>query len=177
MIAAGTSPGTAPGTAPGTSAGTVLRAAGPADVAVIAGFVAALAAFENLAREATASEADFHEALFGPRPRAAALIAETAGSPVGFALWTFNFSTFTGRPGLYVEDVYVEPAWRGQGVGQAIFRHLARLAVAEGCARMEWSVLDWNENALRFYRALGARGMEEWTLQRLSGPELAALAT
>lgn len=147
--------------------------------------VRALAEYERLLHEVEATEAELRAGLFGGRrpdgtpvpPRAHAVLAEAEGRAVGLGLWFYNYSTFTGRPGLYVEDVFVEPAHRGRGIGLAIFRHLARRALAEGCARMEWSVLDWNEPAIRFYRALGARAKDEWTVQRLSGESLAALAT
>ncbi len=153
-----------------------LRDARPGDSAEIARLVLALAAFENLAHEAVATEADFHRALFGKVPRAQAMLAEIDGACVGFALWFYNFSTFAGKPGLYVEDVFVEPAHRGLGIGRAFFRAMARHALDQGCARMEWSVLDWNENAIAFYRSMGARPMDQWTVQRLSGVELSALA-
>jgi GNAT superfamily N-acetyltransferase len=104
------------------------------------------------------------------------MIAEIGGVPAGFAMWFYTFSTFTGRPGLYVEDVFVEPEHRGRGIGRAVFAELARRAVAEGCSRMEWAVLNWNEPAIRFYRGIGALPMTEWTVQRLAGPALAALA-
>ncbi|HUZ64508.1 MAG TPA: GNAT family N-acetyltransferase [Acetobacteraceae bacterium] len=159
-----------------SGADIILRDAQPADVPVIHRLVRALAEFEKLAHEMQASEADFAAALFGPRAHIRALIAEVAGGAAGFALWFYNFSTFTGRSGLYLEDIFVEPAHRGVGVGQAIFRELARRALAEGCARLEWSVLNWNENAIRFYRRIGAKPMDDWTVQRLSGPALAALA-
>ncbi len=155
----------------------ILRDARPADVPAVLGFVRALAEYERLSHAVRATEADFQRALFGDPPRAHALLAERDGAAVGFALWCHNFSTFEGRHGLYVEDVFVDPAHRGAGVGRAIFRDLARRAVAGGCARMEWSVLDWNAPAVGFYRAIGATGMDEWTVQRLSGDALRALAT
>lgn len=158
------------------SAGFSLRQASPADVETLLDLIRALAEYERLAHEVRATEADLQAALFGERARAGALIAEVADQPVGFALWFYTFSTFTGRPGLYLEDIYVAPEHRGRGIGRAIFRHLARLAEAEGCARLEWSVLDWNEPARRFYAGLGAEPMSDWTVQRVSGPALAALA-
>jgi GNAT superfamily N-acetyltransferase len=154
----------------------VLRDAAPGDVAAIAGLVKELAAYEKLADEANATEEDFRLALFGPTPRAHAMMADVDGSGVGFALYFFNFSTFVGRHGLYVEDVFVQPAHRGRGIGRALFRALAARAVAEGCGRMEWAVLDWNEPSINFYRALGAIPMNEWTVQRLAGGALLALA-
>jgi GNAT superfamily N-acetyltransferase len=135
-----------------------------------------LAVFERLEQHAAATEVDLQRALFGESPRVWALLAEQNGEAVGYAIWFYNFSTFTGRHGLYVEDVYVAPAWRGQGVGRTIFRHLARRAVMAGCARMEWAVLTWNEDAIRFYRSLGARPKDEWQGQQLAGAALSALA-
>ncbi|MEJ0045131.1 MAG: GxxExxY protein [Rhodospirillales bacterium] len=154
----------------------VLRDATPGDAPIIAGLVKALAEYEELAHEANATADDFHAALFGTPPRAYAMLAEIDDKPVGFALWFYNFSTFLGRQGLYVEDVYVDPDHRGLGIGRALFAALAARAVAEQCGRMEWWVLDWNEPARRFYRALGAEPMSEWTVQRLSGASLEALA-
>jgi GNAT superfamily N-acetyltransferase len=153
-----------------------LRDAVPGDEALVAGFVRALAEYERLAHEAVATEADFRRALFGTPPRAQAIIAEQDGAPVGFALWFYNFSTFAGRPGIYLEDVFVIPDARNRGIGRAIFRHLAARALDEGCARLEWSVLDWNAPSIAFYRSMGAVAMDGWTVQRLSGPALAAVA-
>ncbi len=153
-----------------------LRNARPEDCADIARLVRALAAYEKLAHEARATDQDFHRALFGNPPRAHASIAFVDHAAVGVALWFYNFSTFQGRHGLYVEDVFVEPAHRGAGIGRAFFAMMAARAVAEGCARMEWSVLDWNKPAIDFYRALGAEPMTEWTVQRLSGDTLHRLA-
>ena len=152
----------------------ILRDATTDDAGLIAGFVRALAEYEKLLHEAVAADADFAAALAGGH--VGALIADLDGVPVGFALWFTTFSTFTGRQGLYLEDIFVQPAHRGGGIGKAIFRDLARRAVAQGCARMEWSVLDWNAPAVAFYRALGARPMDEWTVQRLEGEALARLA-
>jgi GNAT superfamily N-acetyltransferase len=153
-----------------------LRPAAPADCADIARLVKALAEYEKLADHARASAQDFHRALFGETPCAQAAVALVDGATVGFALWFYNFSTFAGRAGLYVEDVFVEPAHRGAGIGRAFFRAMAAHAVEQGCARMEWSVLDWNAPAIAFYRALGAEPMDEWTVQRLSGDTLHRLA-
>ena len=125
---------------------------------------------------AVATEADFAAALFGPRPHAEVVIAEEGGAAVGFALFFGTFSTFTGKPGLWLEDLFVLPEHRGRGVGTALLAHLAALAVERGCARFEWSVLDWNEDALAVYRKMGAVGMDGWTTQRLSGDALRALA-
>jgi len=156
--------------------GLVLREAVPGDEALVLHFVRALADYERLAHEVRATEAMLREALFGAAPRAQALIAEWHGAPSGFALWFYNFSTFEGRPGLYVEDVFVAPEHRGHGIGFAMFRDLARRAVQQGCARMDWAVLDWNRPALDFYRRIGARPVAGWTGQRLTGAALAALA-
>jgi GNAT superfamily N-acetyltransferase len=153
-----------------------LRDATRDDLALVVRFVRALAEYERMLDECTGTEADFAASLFGEKPVVFAMIAELDGLPVGFAMWFFTFSTFTGKHSLYVEDVFVEPAHRGKGVGRALFADLARRAVAAGCPRMEWSVLDWNEPAIRFYRGIGAVPMEEWTVQRLAGPALAALA-
>jgi GNAT superfamily N-acetyltransferase len=157
-------------------ADVTLRLARPEDVPIILGFVQALAAFEQLSHEVVATEADFLEALFGEPARAEALVAEIGGEPVGFALWFYNFSTFRGRHGLFVEDVYIDPAHRGAGIGREIFRFLARHAISQGCARMDWDVLNWNEKAIRFYRSLGAYPLDGWTRQRLTGPALETLA-
>lgn len=153
----------------------MIRPATPADVPVILRFVRELAAFEREPNAVTATEADLAAALFGPAPAAEAVIAEL-GEPVGFALFFHNFSTWTGRRGLYLEDLYVTPAARGGGVGAALLRHLAGVALDRGCARFEWAVLDWNTDAIAFYRAMGAVGQDEWTVQRVSGEALARLA-
>lgn len=153
-----------------------IRPATPADLPTILAFVRGLAAYERLAHEAVATEADFDRALFGATPHAEVVIAEWEGAPVGFALFFGTFSTFTGRPGLWLEDLFVVPEARGRGIGTALLVHLARLAVARGCTRFEWSVLDWNEDAIRVYRALGAVGKDDWTTQRVDGAALQALA-
>lgn len=153
----------------------MIRAAVPADVPTILRFIRELAAFEREPDAVLATEADLHAALFGATPAAEAVIAGE-GEAVGFALFFHNFSTWTGRRGLYLEDLYVTPSARGQGVGAALLRHLAGIALDRGCARFEWSVLDWNVDAVRFYRSLGAIGMEEWTVQRVEGAALERLA-
>ena len=153
-----------------------IRPATPADVPTILSLVRELAAFEREPDAVEATEPMLAQALFGERPAAEAVIAEEVGMPLGFALFFHNFSTWTGRRGLYLEDLYVTPPARGRGVGKALLRHLAGLAVERGCARFEWSVLDWNADAIAFYRAMGARGMEEWTVQRIEGAALARLA-
>ncbi|WP_267381890.1 MULTISPECIES: GNAT family N-acetyltransferase [unclassified Sphingomonas] len=154
----------------------MIRNAVPDDVPTILRFVRELAVFEREPDAVEATEAMLADALFGPVPAAEAVIAEMDGDPVGFALFFHNFSTWKGRRGLYLEDLYVTPAARGRGVGEALLRHLAATAVARGCARFEWSVLDWNEAAVRFYRKLGAVGQAEWTVQRVDGDALLALA-
>ena len=159
-----------------TATGLALRDVTLADIPLVLHYVRALAEYEELRDEAVASEADFHSLLFGSPARAEALIAEWDGVPVGLALWFYSVSTFLGRASLYVEDVFVEPAHRNKGIGRAIFAHLARRALDQGCGRMEWSVLDWNAPSIAFYRAIGAQPKTGWTLQRLTGPALAALA-
>ncbi|CAH2599782.1 GNAT family N-acetyltransferase [Rhodovastum atsumiense] len=154
----------------------VLRAAVPGDEALVARFVRDLAEYEHLTHEVLGTEADYRRALFGTPQRLWALFACRGDEPVGFALWFYTFSTFAGRPSLYVEDVFVRPEQRGRGIGRMIFRHLAGLALQEGCARMEWTVLDWNAPAIGFYRAIGARPRDEWTIQRLDGEALRAFA-
>jgi len=153
-----------------------LRDATPDDLPTILSFVRALAEYEKLLDDVVATEDDFARGLFTESRRAEALIAERDGAPVGLALWYYTFSTFQGRPGLYLEDVFVEPAHRNKGIGRAIFGDLARRALAAGCGRMEWSVLDWNAPSIAFYRSLGARPRQGWTLQQLTGPALDALA-
>ena len=152
------------------------RDAVPGDTGRVLWFVRALAEYEKLLHEVEATEAELDRALFGDPPRCHAMFAELDGVPVGFGLWFYNFSTFMGRAGLYVEDVFVLPEHRGKGVGRAIFGELARRAIAEGCKRMDWWVLNWNAPAIKFYGAIGARPMDEWTVQRLSGDALVAMA-
>jgi GNAT superfamily N-acetyltransferase len=153
-----------------------LTPARPADVPLILSLVRELAEYERLAHEVTATEPLLHDALFGANPVAYAVIATEQGEPAGFALYFFSFSTFLARPGLYLEDLYVRPPFRGRGLGRLLLAHLARIAVDRGCGRMEWSVLNWNETALRVYRAIGARPMDEWTVQRVTGQALVDLA-
>jgi GNAT superfamily N-acetyltransferase len=155
---------------------THIRSAGPDDVGTILRFVRELAAFEREPDAVEATEATLAEALFGERPAAEAVIAEGTDGPLGFALFFHNFSTWTGKRGVYLEDLYVTPEARGQGVGGALLTHLAGVALDRGCARFEWSVLDWNADAIAFYRKVGAVGMEDWTIQRMSGEALVRLA-
>ena len=153
-----------------------IREATQADLPLITSLVRELAEYEKLAHQAVATEADFAESLFGPSPKAYARIVEHEGQPAGFAIYFYNYSTFLGRPGIYVEDVFVRPEFRRNGFGRALFKYLAQKAVAEKCGRMEWWVLDWNEPAINFYRGLGAAPMDEWTVQRLTGDALKSFA-
>jgi len=145
------------------------------DSAVILQLVRALATFERLEHLVVADEADVRRELFGERPLAEALIAREDGAAVGFALFIHNFSTFLGRRGLYLEDLFVVPPARGRGCGKALMRAVAQRAVARGCARFEWSVLDWNRSAIDFYRAIGADVLPDWRICRVTGPALARL--
>ncbi|MBS1910539.1 MAG: GNAT family N-acetyltransferase [Bacteroidetes bacterium] len=149
-----------------------IRAATEADSALLLRFITQLADYERLSHAVVATEQDIHAALFGPHPGAEAVIAEYDGQPAGFAIFFHNFSTFAGRKGIYLEDLFVLPELRGRGIGGALLRHLAALAVERGCARMEWAVLDWNEPAIGFYREMGAEPMDDWTVFRLSGEAL-----
>jgi GNAT superfamily N-acetyltransferase len=153
-----------------------IRPATRADAPVIANLVRELADYEKLLDEAKATAEDFVREIERPNPVIHVLIAEWDGSPCGFALYFFNFSTFVGRPGLYLEDLFVRPAQRKHGIGRALLRALARIASQRGCGRMEWAVLDWNEPALRFYKSLDARQMNEWIIHRLTPVEIAKLA-
>ena len=153
-----------------------LRSASIDDVPTILGFITELAEYEKLAHEVVATEDTLRETLFGPTPYAQVIIAELAGVAVGYALFFHNFSTFTGRPGIYLEDLYVQPQYRGQGFGKLLLAYLARKAVDMNCTRVEWSVLDWNQPAIDFYRSIGALPMDGWTVQRLDGDRLANFA-
>ena len=153
-----------------------IRPATRDDAATIACLVRELADYEKLLPEAKATAADFARELESPNPVIHVLIAEWNGTPAGFALYFFNFSTFVGRPGLYLEDLFVRPEQRAHGIGRALLRALARLAHERNCGRMEWAVLDWNEPALRFYKSLDARQMNEWIIHRLTPVEIAKLA-
>src|SRR5262249_42837033 len=154
----------------------MIRPATPADVPTIAELIRALAEYEKLAHQVVLDEAKLREHLFGPRPYAEVIIAEDAGQVVGFALFFYNYSTFLGQPGIYLEDLFVRPERRGQGHGKALLVELAGIAVERGCGRLEWSVLDWNEPSIAFYKALGAKAMDEWTVYRVTGAELERLA-
>ncbi len=154
----------------------VLRHAQAADVPAILGLIRALAEYERLGHEVEADEDALTATLFGERPAAEVVMAEVDGATAGFALFFHNYSTFLARPGLYLEDLFVQPAYRGLGVGARLMKHLARLALERGCGRFEWSVLDWNAPAIGFYRRLGAVGMDGWTTQRVAGEALRQLA-
>ena len=153
-----------------------VRSATPDDVPTILRFVRELATYEREPDAVVATEAMLRDALFGARPAAEALIAEADGAATGFALFFHNFSTWEGRRGIYLEDLYVTPAARGTGAGKALLRRLAQLAVERDCARLEWAVLDWNAPAIGFYDAIGAASMDEWSVRRVTGDALAALA-
>ena len=153
-----------------------IRSAAEADVPLVLALIRELAEYERLADQVTATESDLREALFGPAPSAEAVIATVDEGPAGFALFFHNFSTFAGRPGLYLEDLYVRAGHRGRGIGRRLLAHLARLARERGCSRFEWAVLDWNEPAIRSYRRVGAAPMEDWTVYRLTGAALDRLA-
>ena len=148
----------------------------PQDTPLLLRLIQALAEYERMTDECVTTEANLREALFGARPVADAAIARLGGEPVGYALWFYNYSTFLGLPGLYLEDLFVLPEERGKGVGKALLAYLARVAVSRGCRRVEWVVLDWNESAIRFYHSLGARPMDGWTIYRLTGDALTRLA-
>jgi GNAT superfamily N-acetyltransferase len=154
----------------------MIRAATIEDVPVIGELIRALADYEQLADEAIFTNEDLSRALFGEHPYAEVLLAEHDGAIVGFALFFHNFSTFLARPGIYLEDLFVRPERRGHGHGRALLAEIARIALARGCGRVEWSVLDWNAPSIAFYRSLGARAMDDWTVYRLTGAPLAALA-
>ncbi len=154
----------------------MIRDAQPSDTGDLLRLIRALALYEKEPEAVEATEPDLERALFGPDPRVFASVAEVDGAVVGMAIYFLSYSTWTGRHSLYLEDLFVEPGWRGRGLGRDLVAALARRAVALGCARMEWAVLDWNEPAIGFYRALGARPMEGWTLYRLSGASLASAA-
>ena len=153
-----------------------IRPATAADLPLVAALIRGLAEYEKLAHEVRFDETVLGEKLFGPRPYAEVAIGEIDGEAQGFALFFHNFSTFEGKPGIYLEDLFVRPEARGSGLGKALLAHLAALAVERDCARLEWSVLDWNEPSIGFYRSLGATPMDEWTTYRLAGDALDALA-
>jgi len=149
----------------------------PADVPTILGLIRELAEYERLLPDVVATEERVHEALFGAKTVVECVVARVGGETAGFALYFHNFSTFLARKGLYLEDLYVRPQHRGTGIGEALLRHLARIAVQRDCGRMEWSVLDWNKRAIAFYERMGAVGIREWTIFRLTGDALTRLGS
>ena len=161
---------------PTAAADFSIRAAEPRDLADIVRLIGRLAEFEHLEHLMQATPETLGPHLFGAKPVAEARVVERGGAVVAFALFFTNFSTFLARPGLYLEDLFVEPEARGQGIGQALLEHLAHLAATRGCGRFEWSVLDWNEGAIRFYQRMGATVMPDWRICRIAGPALAAFA-
>ncbi len=154
---------------------TIYRAR-PEDIGLIFSLVLELAEYEKLSHEIEATESDIEAALFGDNPRLFCEIANWEGEPVGFAVWFLNFSTFSGRHGVYLEDLFVRPAFRGKGIGKALLARLARECIENGWSRMQWAVLDWNTPSIEFYKSLGAVLVDEWTVCRVSGPALTALA-
>ena len=154
-----------------------IRAAVEDDVPLILAFIRELAEYEKLSHEVSATEEVLRESLFGERRVAEALLAHSDGEPAGFALFFHNFSTFLGRPGIYLEDLYVRPEFRGSGIGRTLLAHLAKLAKERGCGRLEWWVLDWNEPSIGFYKSLGAVAMDDWTVYRVTGEALEKLST
>jgi GNAT superfamily N-acetyltransferase len=154
----------------------VLRPAGAADVPAVLRLVRGLAAYEHMLQEATVTEAEMHQALFGPVPRIHAILAEAGETAVGLALFYYTFNTFKARPNIFLEDLFVEPAYRGRGIGLALMRYLARRAVAEDCRRVEWRVLNWNQASIDFYHRIGAVPIDTWQTLLLGGDALVALA-
>ena len=153
-----------------------IRRARPTETGLVLSLIRELAEYEKLLHEVEATEALIDAALFGDNPLLFCEIAEWDGEPAGFAVWFVNFSTFSGRSGIYLEDLFVRPAYRGKGIGKALLAYLAKLCVEKGWARLQWSVLDWNTPSIAFYKSLGAVMMDEWTVCRVNGPALAALA-
>ena len=153
-----------------------IRTATLADVPTILQLIRDLATYERAPNEVTATEEQLRDVLFGEKPAAEVLLALAGGAPVGFAVFFQNFSTWLGRPGLYLEDLFVKPEERGKGYGHALLVHLGKIARDRGCGRMEWAVLNWNESAIQFYRKLGAKPLDEWTVYRLTGDDIKALA-
>lgn len=152
-----------------------IRVAAEADVPLILAFIRKLAEYERLSHEVVADEGQLRESLFGSRPSAEVLLAHLGNDPAGFAVFFQNFSTFLGKPGIYLEDLFVEPSHRGRGIGKALLAHVAKLAMDRGCARLSWAVLDWNQPSIDFYRSLGAVPLGDWTVFRLTGEALQRL--
>lgn len=155
----------------------IIRPAAPTDVALILAFVQELAEYERLSHLVTATEQTLRDSLFGPHPGAEVLLAFEREAPAGFAVFFHNFSTFLGRRGLWLEDLYVKPEFRGQGYGRKLLLHVGRIAHERGCGRLEWAVLDWNTPAIEFYKSLGAVPLDDWTIFRVTGESLARLAS
>lgn len=153
-----------------------IRPATPADTPLVLDLIRALAEYEKLTHACVATEEKLAETLFGPQPYAEAMIAEWEGEPAGFALYFHNYSTFLAQPGIYLEDLFVKPEWRGKGIGKALLTKLAQIAEERQCGRLEWSVLDWNEPSIGFYKRLGAKPLDDWTIFRVTGPGLGKLA-
>lgn len=158
------------------SGSLTIRPARPDEAGIVLAFVRELAEYEKLAHECVATEAMIHDALFGVKPRVSCDLAEWNGEAAGFALWYLTFSTFSGKSGLYLEDLFVRPALRGKGIGKALMIHLAKTCVANGWGHFQWSVLDWNTPSIDFYKSLGAKMLDEWTAVRVSGDALVKLA-
>jgi GNAT superfamily N-acetyltransferase len=154
----------------------IIRRARADEAGLVHAFVRELADYEKLSHEVEATEADIAEALFGENPRLYCDIAEWDGEPAGFAVWFVNFSTFSGKPGIYLEDLFVRPALRGKGIGKALLVHLAKQCVTNGWSRLQWAVLDWNTPSIEFYKSLGAELMDDWTICRVNGEALTRLA-
>ena len=156
--------------------GFVIRDTTVEDSELILNFIKKLAEYEQLSHEVVATVETLRETLFGEKAYAEVVIGEFEGVPVGYALFFYNFSTFTGRPGIYLEDIYVDKEMRGKGFGKCLLAYIAKLAVERNCTRVDWSVLDWNESSIQFYRSIGAIPMEAWTVQRLHGDALLSFA-
>ncbi len=155
----------------------IIRPAGSADATLVLAFIRELAEYERLSHLVTATEQTLRDSLFGPHPGAEVLLAFERDTPVGFAVFFHNFSTFLGTRGLWLEDIYVKPKFRGQGYGRELLLHVARIAHQRGCGRFEWAVLDWNASAIKFYKSLGAVALDDWTIFRVTGESLARLAS
>ena len=154
---------------------THIRPARPDDVPGIHALLLELADYERLSHDVKATEDSLHEALFGAKPAAEAIVAEVEGHMVGYALYFTTYSTFVGRPGIHLEDLFVQPAARGQGIGKQLLARVAAVAIERNCGRLEWAVLDWNQPSIEFYKRLGACAMDDWTVYRMTGESLAAL--